>query len=208
MSAADAVVADTGAILLAGGRGLRMGGVAKPLLEVGGRSLVQRAVDAVAGCHPITIVADVLDPGIRGVEWTREEPPFGGPAAGVAAALTGWPTTRSPTWTFVLASDLVQPDAVVATLAAVRQQLDPASDGAHLVDADGHAQWLAGLYRTSALRDAVAGLPDGAPGQSMRALLPGLALTPVPAPAPTTRDIDTWEDLDRARADAAPLEDR
>jgi GTP:adenosylcobinamide-phosphate guanylyltransferase len=42
----------TGAILLAGGRASRMGGVAKPLLEVGGRSLLRSAVDAVRGCAP------------------------------------------------------------------------------------------------------------------------------------------------------------
>ncbi|MBZ6372429.1 MAG: DUF6457 domain-containing protein [Microbacterium hominis] len=45
----------TGAILLAGGRATRLGGIDKPLLEIDGRSLLQRALDAVAGCDPVVV---------------------------------------------------------------------------------------------------------------------------------------------------------
>ena len=55
----EATAARVGAILLAGGRASRMGGVVKPLLEVGGRSLLRRAIDAVQGCDPVTVAAEL-----------------------------------------------------------------------------------------------------------------------------------------------------
>jgi hypothetical protein len=70
--------------------------------------------------------------------------------------------------------------------------------GAHLVDETGRPQWLAGIYRRSALDAALAELGDPA-GRSARRLLSGLALRPVEAPASATADIDTWEDLGIAR---------
>src|SRR5690606_26363151 len=92
----------TGAILLAGGRASRMGGVAKPLLDVGGRSLLRSAVDAVRGCAPVTVAAEVLDPALD-VDWVREEPPFSGPAAAVVAALASWDRRGiAPEWTLLL----------------------------------------------------------------------------------------------------------
>jgi len=196
-----------GAIVLAGGRASRMGGAAKPLLELDGRSLLHRAVDAVAGCSPVTIVAEVLDATLPGVDWVREDPPFGGPAAGIVAALASWPVEGGPEWAFLLAADLAHPDAAVAALDAASGARGAASDGAHLVDPEGRAQWLAGRYRVDALRAAAARLPAGGRDLPMRALLGGLSLVRVEAPAAASLDIDTWEDLERARAHAVPLEE-
>jgi molybdopterin-guanine dinucleotide biosynthesis protein A len=190
----------TGAILLAGGRASRMGGVAKPLLEVGGRSLLRSAVDAVRGCAPVTVAAEVLDPALD-VDWVREEPPFAGPAAAVVAVLASWDRRGiAPGWTFLLACDLSHPDAAVAALgeAAVPRNMD----GVCLVDDDGRPQWLAGRYRVDALRRAAAALPDAARDAPMRALLGGLTLEHLSAAADTVRDIDTWQDLDEARSRA------
>lgn len=106
------------AILLAGGRASRVGGAAKPLFEVSGVTLLQRAVDAVDRCAQVVVVADPVPtvvrgagvtrgaeavPGPRALTWVRENPPFGGPAAAVVAGLTvlsersapSGPTTRS-----------------------------------------------------------------------------------------------------------------
>ncbi len=54
------LVSELAAILLAGGRGSRMGGVNKPLLEVGGTTLLDAAIAAAreAGCDPIVAVGD------------------------------------------------------------------------------------------------------------------------------------------------------
>jgi len=185
-----------GAILLAGGRATRMGGAAKPLLDVGGRTLLQRAIDATRGCAPVTIVGDPVA-GVDGAQWVREDPPFGGPAAAIVAALDTW--DDDPEWTFVLACDL---PGVVAAAARLRRDLPllPAdTDGVCLGDAGSRPQWLTGLYRTAPLRRATASLPDRGDGASVRALLDDLAITVLAAPAAETDDVDTWEDLKRAR---------
>ena len=76
-----------GAILLAGGRGSRMGGVSKPLLEVGGMTLLDAALRAArdVGADPIIVVGPP-DDAHAGLTWVREDPPFGGPAAAIMAA--------------------------------------------------------------------------------------------------------------------------
>ncbi|NNC11982.1 NTP transferase domain-containing protein [Planctomonas sp. JC2975] len=58
MSTADPDATSRGAILLAGGRASRMGGIDKPSLKVNGRSLLDAAVAAVTavGCEAIVIV--------------------------------------------------------------------------------------------------------------------------------------------------------
>jgi molybdopterin-guanine dinucleotide biosynthesis protein A len=105
------------AILLAGGRASRVGGAAKPLFEVSGTTLLQRAVDAVDGCAQVVVVADPVPtvarsagvagdagsageaatgPAPRAVTWVREDPPFGGPAAAVVAGLSALSELSAP----------------------------------------------------------------------------------------------------------------
>lgn len=193
-----------GAILLAGGRATRVDGAAKPLLEVGGTTLLAAAVSAAtdAGARPITVVAPVLDPALP-VEWVREDPPFGGPAAAVVAALDAWPRGADPEWTLVLACDLPAAGPAVRRLVADLMLLPADTDGVCLGDAASRPQWLTGLYRTRALRDAASALPDRGRDAPVRALLADLAIAVVAAPDDLTRDVDTWEDLEEARARAA-----
>lgn len=191
MSAAAA----TGAILLAGGRGSRMGGTSKPLLELGGRSLLHRAVDAVAGCSPVTIAADMLDPALDGVDWVREKPPYSGPAAAIVTVLAAWRARGDdPEWAFVLACDLSHPDAAVAALRAA----SAGRDGVCLLDGE-RPQWLAGLYRVAALQAAAATLPDAGRDAPVRTLLGGMDVARVPAEVDAVADVDSWQDLDEAR---------
>ena len=68
-NAANAATPGTAAIILAGGRASRLDGAAKPLLEVGGRTLLDRAIAAVAGCDPIVVGPPV--PVHGEVAWTR-----------------------------------------------------------------------------------------------------------------------------------------
>jgi molybdopterin-guanine dinucleotide biosynthesis protein A len=193
-----------GAILLAGGRASRVGGAPKPLFEVGGRTLLGAAIDAVAdaGARPITVVGPVLDPSFD-VEWVREDPPFGGPAAAVVAALTSWPVAAGPAWTLLLACDLPGVGAAVRRLVADILLLPSDTEGLCLADESSRPQWLTGVYRTSALRAAASGLPDRGRDAPVRALIDDLAVAVIPAPDRLTRDVDTWEDLDEARAWAA-----
>jgi molybdopterin-guanine dinucleotide biosynthesis protein A len=193
-----------GAVLLAGGRASRVDGAAKPLFDVGGRTLLAAAVTAAtdAAARPITVVAPVLAEALP-VAWVREDPPFTGPAAAVVAALASWPEEDDPTWTLLLACDLPGVDAAVRRLVDDILLLPSDTDGLCLADATSRPQWLIGVYRTRALRAAASVLPDAGRDAPMRALLDDLAITVVAAGDDLTRDVDTWEDLEEARRRAA-----
>lgn len=193
-----------GAILLAGGRATRVDGADKPLFEVGGRTLLSAAVTAAtdAGARPITVVAPILDPQLD-VTWVREDPPFGGPAAAIVAAIEAQPEAIDPEWTLVLACDLPSADAAVRRLVSDMMLLPSDADGMCLGDASSRPQWLTGVYRTGALRAAASALPDRGRDAPVRALMDDLAITVVAADDALTHDVDTWQDLEEARARAA-----
>ncbi len=183
------------AIVLAGGRASRLGGAAKPLLEVDGETLLTRTVAAArnAGANRIIVVGERMLDDPR-VEWVREDPPFGGPVAAIIAAL---PRVDAE-WTLVLACDLPGIDRALALLPLS----DPREDGAHLTDASDRSQWLTALYRTAALREAAASVPASGRDAPVRSLVGALRLSAVRAPEAATRDVDTWEDLEWARRHA------
>lgn len=179
------------AIVLAGGRASRLGGIDKPQLVVGEASLLDHAVDAVAWCDPIVVVGPVA-PVRTDVRWARESPAFGGPVAAIAAGLEHLDRDE----VVILAADT--PCAVDAVALLRRHPLGDA-DGVCLADADDRAQWLIGRYRTAALRAALNEIPDAGRNASIRSIVSGLRLDVVPAGA-LASDVDTWDDLERARA--------
>ncbi len=193
------------AVLLTGGRAERLGGVDKPFLAVGGAPMVARAAEAVAGAERIVVVG--ADPGLPAVTAvTREDPPGSGPVAAVAAALPHVTADEVA----ILATDLpfVTPAAVAALRAALAAV--PAAAAALAVDGDGRDQHLLAVWRTPALRTALASL--GPPANlSVRALMAAASgpvirvgeLGPPDAPVPPWFDCDTPADLARARALAA-----
>lgn len=217
------------AVILAGGRAERLDGASKPDLVVGGRSLLATAIAAAraAACERIVVVGppELEAPGCLVV---REDPPFGGPVAALAAGLDalgppggrGAPggllappggrvapegrVSRPHEDVLVLACDMPAAEAAVARLVAGRATARPA-DGVCLVDASGRTQWLAAVYSRAALERAFEALrgADGDPavvhGAAMRRLAASLDLAVV-ADDGTTHDIDTWHDLAEARA--------
>ena len=193
-----------GAILLAGGRATRVDGAVKPLFEVGGTTLLERALTAArgAGAERITVVGPVLAE-IPDVTWVREDPPHGGPAAAVVAALASWPDA-APEWTLVLACDLPRAGDAAALLRESAALTPSGVDGLCLADETGRPQWLTALYRTAPLRRAASRLPDGGRDAPVRALVDDLAIAVVADRDGRSRDVDTWEDLRRAREEGAP----
>ena len=187
---------DIAAILLAGGRGSRMGGVHKPLLEIGGTTLLDAAITAArdAGCDPIVAVGDsaiAVSAAAGAITWVREDPPFSGPVAAILVAL---PLVTAPRL-LVLACDLPRVgDAVKALRAAAFT-----GDGVCLADSSGRQQWLTALYLTDALRTAAASIPDEGRDASVRSLLAGLSITTIATSDDLAADIDTWDDLTEAR---------
>jgi molybdopterin-guanine dinucleotide biosynthesis protein A len=180
------------AIVLAGGGGARLGGVAKPQLLVGGSTLLDRAVAAVSGAARV-VVAGPEQPVSAAVTFCREEPPGGGPVAAIAAAL---PMTSAEV-VVVLAADLpwIAP-AVPALVDAL-----PAAGSAVLADEAGRPNHLAAAWRRTSLAAALEALGDPV-GASMRALATGVEQVMVPDRAGWGRDCDTWDDLERARTQA------
>lgn len=188
------------AIVLAGGRSSRLGEVPKAGLAFQQRTLLEHAVDAVSFARATVIVGDVPGTVPAGILTTREEPVFGGPAAGISAGLARLSQARTEPsdFTFVLACDM---PSVSAATAALKEALGHgiASDGLIAVDADGHPQPLAAVYRTLSLASATAepgrnGLLDGL---SMFRLIAKLSLTEIAVPPGSTDDVDTWDDAAR-----------
>jgi molybdenum cofactor guanylyltransferase len=172
------------AVLLAGGRGSRLGGVHKPALVVDGRSLLDRALAAVPDADPVVVVGP-RTPTSRTVLWTREEPAGGGPVAALAAGLAQIGDVAEVA---VLATDL----AGVTAATVRRLRAARTADGAVLDD--GHRQWLIGVWRTDTLRAALPAEPSGA---ALRSVLGALDHTPVPALHGESGDVDTPADLER-----------
>lgn len=197
---------EVGAILLAGGRAARLGGAPKPRQTIGGRTLFDIALAAAsqAGCDPIVAVGPPIESSSAGssrVIWTREVPPFGGPAAGVFAALAaaGEASPSTPGWTLLLACDLPRAEPATALLLDAVALVGGDVDGVCLGDENARPQWLIGCYRTAALQQAADRLPAGGRDAPVRALLEDLAVTVLRDPAGLSRDVDTWEDLNAAR---------
>jgi molybdopterin-guanine dinucleotide biosynthesis protein A len=187
------VAAETfGAVVLSGGGAARLGGADKASIEVGGRTLVEHALAAVAGASEVVVVGGDV-PTSRPVTFTREDPAGGGPAAGLVAGLGAF--ARRPDHVVALAVDMpmVSAATVARLLAAVED------DGAVLVDAAGREQYLCAAYSVTALLRSAG---DSAHGRSMRALVDRLRLARVPAVGQEAQDLDTWADLAALRGAA------
>lgn len=196
------------AVILAGGRASRLGGLDKPGALVGGMPLIGWVAAAVAGARTLVVVGPerTVPPG-RGdgaparsaraaldrAVFTREDPPGSGPIPALRAGLA----EVTAEWVVLLAADLpfLEPAHVTALLRAAAS----AAAGAVLVDDDGGRQWLTGAWRTAVLRDALRTYGGG----SLRGLLGPLGPVPVRLPAgregrPPWFDCDTMSDLKAA----------
>ena len=168
----------------------------KPLLDVGGRPLVARVLDA-AGHRPALVVGP--GQGVpEGVRVVLERVPGGGPVAGLATAvetMTAAADASLPYAVVVLAADL--PFVTSAHVDRLLAALDDA-DLAVTVDRDGRTNWLCAAWRLPALRGRLDEVGD-AYGRSMRELASGIRTQSVDDPAELALDVDTPADLARAR---------
>ena len=117
------------AVVLTGGRARRLGGTSKADLVVGGRTLLASTYDACRdlGAQVVVVVGPEPDepsgleqPGGPRLVWTREDPPFAGPARAVAAgvaALAQHATVVPGAAVAVLACDMPQVGAALHVLA-------------------------------------------------------------------------------------------
>jgi molybdopterin-guanine dinucleotide biosynthesis protein A len=200
------------AVILAGGAGRRLGGAEKPALMVGGRSLLDRVLSAVAGASTRVVVGPSTLRLPAGVRRVQEHPPGGGPVAAIAAAL---PLVTEAT-VALLAADLpfLTPGAVAGLLAELpageasrpsktgEPPVDTSTvDGVVFVDDQGRRQTLCGVWRVGPLRRRLAELDRPVAGAALRDLVRGMRIREVSAPAggpPPWYDCDEPEDLRRA----------
>ena len=180
------------AVVLAGGRAARLGGQAKPQLEVGGRTMLAGVLAAVQDAARRVVVGPP-QPVPDGVIRVREQPPGGGPVAALRAGLAEVPTDV----VVLLAGDL--PFLTGATIGELLVALT--GDGVLVVDETGRDQLLLGAWRTSALRVSVARTSGPAPLRRVLAPVAPVRLRPTvpPGAPPPWLDCDTPADLARAR---------
>jgi molybdopterin-guanine dinucleotide biosynthesis protein A len=168
-----------------------MGGVDKASIELSGVTLLERALAATMSATEVVVVGRQV-PTSRPVTWTLEDPPAGGPAAGLLTALDRF--LAPPDLVAVLAVDmpLVHPGTVARLTWAVEADRDV--DAAMLLDDGARRQPLAAVYRLSALGAARPPYEQWH-GLPVRRLLRDLRVVDVPAVGDEARDVDTWSDL-------------
>ena len=231
VSAADAAGA-VDVVVLAGGTGRRLGGASKPDVVARGARLLDHVLTGLAALSGpsrsscpagsagrvgrsgpsgagaprpgrVVVVAPervALPPGVLRA---LEDPPLGGPVAGIAAGLARLAEAPGPAGsvgpaalTAVMTCDAPESWRALPVLMAAVGSPGCPGDGACAL-ACGHVQYLLGVYRTAALTRCVA--PDGLALRDVpvRGALGRLAVARVDLGElrAAARDLDTWEEV-------------
>ena len=187
------------ALVLAGGRGSRLGSDDKAAITIGGTSALDQLLSSLPETAPV-VVAGPERPVRRPVTFRQEWPIFGGPVAGIASGLEAVSTPV----TVLLAVDMPWAGELVEHLIAEFDTCDAAA--LMPVDASGFRQPLCAVVRTEALRAAMVGLGESH-GRSLRDLMSLIDVRERPLSEAETRwvdDIDTPGDLRKARSMPVP----
>lgn len=181
-------------IVLTGGAGRRLGGRDKATITVLGSPLLDRVVGGIPQDVPI-VVAGPERPIGRHLEFRAEEPPGGGPVAGIAAAIPAIGTQ----YVALIAVDIPWSPPLVIDLIG---ELAATEDDAVIpVDTDGRRQLLCSAWRTASLLAALNRLGDPR-DRAVRELVEGARIrerTLTTTELAMLDDIDTPEDLERAQ---------
>lgn len=181
-------------MVLAGGRSSRFG-ADKAVADLDGQRLVDHVLAGIPDEIEVVLVGPDLGSLGRRARVVREDPPFGGPVAAIAAGLP----CVSTSIVAVLATDMPR---AAAHLGSLVHAIGPGAEAVIPVDSRGRAQVLCAAYRRSSLVHAVRAVsaPAGGPaGLSMRAVVSRLQVDYVTWPDEHTWDIDTPADLARYR---------
>ena len=179
----------------------------KPAIVVAGRPIVERVLDAVADWPAVVVGrAEGVPAGTRVVS---EEPPGGGPVAGIAAGfafLTSGPYAAelgpsAPKVIVVLAGDL--PLLTREHLSALVAALDSVDDRVAVTTSSSGPNWLCTAWPAELLLRRLAAV-GGPAGVSVRRLLGELPRIEVPDLAAVAVDVDTPDELEVARRRADP----
>ena len=189
-------------IVLAGGTGARLDGASKPDVVARGARLLDHVLAGLERLRDqgLTLgrVCVVAPPEVAlpdGVLRALEDPPLGGPVAGIAAGLELL-GRRDPVAGLagILTCDAPLSWRALPSLHRALTQAGPELDGVCARDGE-HTQYLLGLYRHRALAAAVT--PGGVPlrDTAVRRAFGSLRVTTIPAPRDVVRDLDTWAEV-------------
>lgn len=184
----DLSAAGFAGIVLAGGTAARMDGIDKASVELGGRTLLELAIDAFLDADEVVVAGPDTVRTTRPVTFVREDPPLGGPVAGLLTAVDA--LLRRPRVVGVLAVDM--PRVTPYTFRRLREAA-AGHDGAFLARPGGRRQ-LAGVLDAERLAEVRPGLEDQH-GMPVHRLLARLDLAVVEAEGDEGLDVDTWADL-------------
>lgn len=199
------------AVILAGGRGRRLGGAVKAELRIGGCTLLQRATAALGPePAPLLVAAGAIPADQLGLDSRHQLVPdlpldYAGPLAGLAAAVD-WlqRRPRPPELLLSLAVDtpFAPPDLVARLTAALAPEL-----AAAIACYDGQDYPTNGLWRLSALAPLPAAMAAGTAPRSLRRLAADLGARacnwPTQADGDPFASVNTPAELAAAEARAA-----
>ena len=189
-------------IVLAGGTGRRLDGASKPDVVARGLRLLDHVLAGLEqlrtqglplGHVCVVAPAEVALP--AGVLRALEDPPLGGPVAGIAAGLDVLGRSDPVAGLAgILTCDAPLSWRALPALHRALAQAGPELDGVCARDGE-HTQYLLGLYRRRALATAVA--PGGVPlrDTAVRRALGTLRVRAIPTTHDVVRDLDTWAEV-------------
>jgi molybdopterin-guanine dinucleotide biosynthesis protein A len=177
---------DVTVVVLAGGTSRRCG-ADKLGARLHGSTVLETVVRSLPESWPVVVVGPSRECG-RAVSWTREDPPGGGPLAGVAAGVL---LVRTPV-VAVVAGDMPFAGSAVERLVGVLRTAPPDVGAAVATDPGGFSNPLLGAYRTDAVR-AVLPVPSADRPAKLLLAVPHVEVV---VTGPAGRDVDTPADLE------------
>ena len=172
------------AVILAGGRGERLGGIIKANLQVGGRRLLDRVAERLAAADNLLVAhgpipADLLDlaPGQIGIHDLATD--YAGPLAGLAAALDWATRQQDPPDLLVLApvdTPFLPPDYLGRLVAAL--DIAPVA----IASSAGQPYPTSSAWRRDALRGLLDDMHAGTAPRSLKRLAERLGAATIAFP--------------------------
>jgi molybdopterin-guanine dinucleotide biosynthesis protein A len=196
------------AVILAGGRGERLGGMVKAELRVGGVRLLDRVLPIVAGCRPIVVAHGPHDPARlelpAGAVPVADLPgDYAGPLAGFAAAVAAIGDSVELLICAAVDAPFLPADYVARLVAGL------GTAAAAIASYDGQPYPTNSIWRLGRFSDLPARLAAGTAPRSLKALAAAAGAGLVEWPTNTAGDpfsnVNTPEDLALAEARAAGL---
>ena len=201
----DTTRPQVGAIILAGGGGRRLGGFSKSDLTIDGTRFLDQIIstlraDGVPDSRIVVVGPDSLDVP-EGIALTFEDPPRGGPSAGIVAGLKflGYEGGAAKTDDLVLITTCDAPFSASARRVLVDALEQADADVAAVRDRAGVLQQLLAVYRVQGLLDAIAKAPR-THNRAVKKLVADLEFIEVEVDPHMEIDVDTWDDYKRLQA--------